>query len=418
MGRAEVSRPPVSMIMRVARLADTLDSTLGGLGSLSIDLSENAVLAAAVRRTRLRNWGDEHFRVPLRALLESHRDNRDLTLVGRIMARNTLVKLVSNRLRINNDLDMHPEILSGNIVRPVFVLGIPRSGTTFLHRLLAQDPRSRSLLFWEALSPSPPPTPETYSSDPRIRAAERTIAMLYRALPGLDAIHHVDPKGPEECLGLLMNTFVTPFFRGRLPQYREWLDRIDDAGLALSYREYREQLLLLQWKIPTRHWVLKCPSHLFGLKALLATFPDARVIQTHRDPLKAIPSLCSLANTLSALSVRSVDPTETGAGVVAGLEQILNRSMAVRDEGDGGRVYDVHYRSLVNDPMGTVQKIYEYFGSDVPDAMRDNINEYVARDRMRSEARHHYTLDQFGLDSAEITRRFSAYAHRFRIESE
>jgi len=312
------------------RFANLVGGGIEASGIRLVDLSEESILREARRRTKLQNWGNERFQVPLRAIIEGHENDSNLTFVGRFIARQMLIHMVSNRLRIHNDLEKHPEILNGEIRRPLFVTGLPRSGTTLLYNMLAQDPGGRPLLYWEAFSPSPPPCPQTYDCDPRIKVAERSIATLYRALPSLKLIHEINPRGPAEDLLLLINTFVTPSLQGELPKYRKWLDEVGDEVLIASYKEYREQLLLLQWKVSKDHWVLKSPSHLFGLKALLEVFPDACVVQTHRDPAEAISSLLSLAVTISSLSVKTIKQKMLKEIIVKMLEQQLQRSMDAR----------------------------------------------------------------------------------------
>jgi hypothetical protein len=381
------------------------------------DLSEASVLDAARRRTGLEDWGDERFRIPLRKILESQAADASLTHVGRFLARQMLIQRVVNRLEIHRDLRLCPQILDERIRRPLFIVGLPRSGTTLLHNLLAQDPQARPLLFWEAWNPSPPPNPEEYVTDRRIRIAQRRVALLERLLPRLRAIHEIDPRGPAECVGLLTNTFVTPFFQGKLPKYREWLDAASDELVIHAYNEYRQQLQLLQWRVPASHWVLKAPSHLFGLSALLRVFPDACVVQMHRDPIKSLPSLCSLSATLGSLTFKSVDFKTLGAGHIALFELLLTRAMEARRD-DGGRVYDVQYQALVNDPAGTVRAIYDHFGYELNEEMGRNMTNYLARNPQHKHGKHHYSLADFDLDREALERRFGDYYRRFQIVPE
>ena len=400
------------------RLANKLGSGLDALGMRLGDLSEETVLEEARRKTGLEDLGDERFRIPLKALLDSYENDPDLTFVGRLLAQRMMIHLVANRLKINHDLQQYPEILSGEIHRPLFVVGLPRSGTTLLYNLLAQDPDSRPLLFWESMSPSPPPDPRTRDRDPRIKTAEQTVSKLNRAVPSLPAIHEMDPRGPDECLGLLYNTFVTPFFRGKLPRYRRWLYEIGDDELTATYQEYRNQLLLLQWRCSEDHWVLKCPSHLFGLSALLSVFPDGCVIQTHRDPAKAVPSLCSLSAALDGMSYQTVNMQEVGQRIVKIIEQLVNRSMRAREESDSERIYDVHYQDLVKSPLATVQQIYAHFGYRYDAALEHRLKAYLRANPQHKHGVHRYSLDDFGLDGQALRSLFAGYCDRLRINLE
>lgn len=410
-----IQRPRLRPEMRLANL---LGNGLRASGIRFGNLSEEAILQAARRQTSLEDLGDERFRVPLRALLDSYENDANLTFVGRLIAKEMMIHLVANRLRIHHDLRQYPEIVAAEIHRPLFVVGLPRTGTTLLYNLFAQDPTSRPLLFWESMSPSPSPDPETRDRDPRIKAAEQIVARLNRAVPSLPAIHEMNPRGPDECLGLLFNTFVTPFFRGRLPRYRDWLYGVGDQEVKVAYQEYRQQLLLLQWRCSGDHWVLKCPSHLFGLDALLAIFPDACVVQTHRDPVKAVPSLCSLTTALDGMSYKTVDMEGVGQRTVKIIEQLVDRSMKARQTGDAGRFYDIHYQEIVKDPVTVVQRIYEHFGYNQSAVMEDKIKAYLAANPRHKHGVHQYSLDDFGLDLQALRTRFAGYYDRFRITPE
>ena len=400
------------------RFANMLGRGFGACGIRLGDLSEETILLQARRQTGLEDLGEERFRVPLRVLLGSYENDPRLTFLGRILAQKMMVHHVANRLKINHDLKQYPEILSGEIHQPLFVLGLPRTGTTLLYNLLAQNPDFRPLLFWESMFPSPPPDPEARDSDPRIRIAEQTVARLNRAVPKLSAIHEMDPRGPDECLGLLYNTFVTPFFRGRVADYRKWLYGVGDDELKAAYQEYRQQLLLLQWRCSGDHWVLKCPSHLFGLGALLRVFPDACVVQTHRDPVKAVPSLCSLSATLDGLSYQTVDMREVGERTVEIIDQLVNRSMKARESSNPGRVFDVYYRELVKHPVTTLKQIYAHFGYTYNVALEEKLKAYLEVNPQHKHGMHRYSVDDFGLEKETLRDRFSGYCDLFQIRPE
>jgi len=405
-------------VRRAIKIANWVGERLRGWNLARVILSEERILQAARRQTSLDDLGDERFRVPLCLLVDSYENDPELTTVGRLIARALLVHHVANRLRIHHDLNRHPEILAGEIRRPLFVVGLPRTGTTLLYNLLALDSSFRPLLFWESMSPSPPPDSETRHRDPRIAKAARTVAQLNRAVPTLRAIHEMNPRGPDECLGLLLNTFVNPFFRGRLPGYRAWLYSIGEDEVRAAYCEYRRQLLLLQWKCSAPHWLLKCPSHLFGLEALLAVLPDACVVQTHRDPIKAVPSLCSLTAALDGMSYKRVDMAEVGRRDVEIVEQLLDRGLNACDAADHSRFLHVRFRDLLDNPWTTVRQIYDHFGYRLPVDMKDRVDGYLAANPRYKHGQHRYRLEDFGLDRESLGGRFAAYCSRFQIDPE
>lgn len=415
---ATPSRIKTHVVRPVMRVANRIGNGLEACGIRTVDLSEETILRKACRKTGLTDFGDERFRIPLRSILESYENDPNLTLIGRVLAQKMMMHIVGNRLKIHHDLKKYPEILSDEIHRPLFVLGLPRTGTTLLYNLLAQDTGARPLLFWESMSPSPPPDPKTRERDPRIKSAEQAVARLNRALPHLSVIHEMNPRGPDECLGLLYNTFVTPFFRGKLPSYRKWLYAIGDDELTAAYQEYRTQLLILQWRVSGDHWVLKCPSHLFGLGALLAVFPDACVVQTHRDPAKAIPSLCSLSAALDSLSYHTVDPMEVGHRTVEIVAQLIKRSLKARAENISAKVFDVHYRDFTQHPVTTVKEIYEHFGYAYTPTLEKRLKAYLEANPKHKHGMHIYSLGEFGLDEEALRKRFSSYCDLFRIRLE
>jgi Sulfotransferase family len=402
-------------VPRRIRLVNAIGRRLRAWGIQRPPMTEEAVIENARRWTRLDDFGTQRFREPLRALLESYREDHNLTFVGRIIAQRLLIGLLANRLRIWRDLTETPSITSREIRRPLFVIGLPRTGTTLLHNLLSQDPQARPLLFWESMNPSPPPDPKTGGRDPRIKQARRFVSRLNHAIPDLPAIHEMDPHGPNECLGLMMNTFVTPFFRGKVESYLDWLEAAPEEEVVTAYREYRQQLQILQWRTGPCRWALKCPSHLFGLRSLLTVFPDACLVQTHRDLAEAVPSLCSLSVALDGLMYERLDRADVGQRTLRILEDMISRCLKARLLAPAGQVFDLDYRDLVGDPGQSVRRIYEHFGFDYNETMAVRVQTYLAAHPRQEHGMHRYSLDDFSLDRAAIRERFAAYYERFSI---
>ncbi|MBW4575316.1 MAG: sulfotransferase [Aphanothece sp. CMT-3BRIN-NPC111] len=396
------------------RLVNWAGSTLRRSGVPIANLSEESLLSAAQRQTKLSDWGDESFRVPLRILLASLEKEANLSFVGRYLLQQYLIRLLVNRLRIQDDLKRHPEILQVPIVKPLFVIGLPRTGTTFLHNLLSQDPSSRWLHLWELFSPSPPPDYQTRETDPRIQDAEKLVKRYNYLAPKFASAHYLNPKGPEECNNLFEHEFVSLLFefRANIPSYTEWLAAHD---MVAPYRYYRQQLQLLAWRYPGDHWALKAPAHLFSMDALLAVFPDACIVQTHRDPLKVLPSICSLNAMARGIYTDQVDLTGVGEHWLNRLANAIERAMQARDSADPARFYDVNYGALVQDPIGTVRQIYEYFGYNFNTQMEENINKWIAQNPQHKHGIHKYSLKQFGLDARVVNQRFARYRQRFNI---
>lgn len=390
------------------RLAHWVGDRLKPLGLRGGNLAVENLIRAAQAKAGLVEFDSDRFRAPLKKLAESYLADRDLSVIGRGIARGTLINCLANRQRIARDLREHPEIREERVTRPLFVLGLPRTGTTLLYNLLAQDPAARPLLFWETASPSPPPTPETRTTDPRIASAERLVRSMNRLVPSLSSIHKFDAHGPEECLGLLMNTLVCPFFRGRIHPYWDWLFALPDAEVDAAYQEYKDQLKLLQWKVRGEHWILKCPAHLYGLGSLLATFPDAAVVQLHRDPAQVVPSLCSLSFAMDSLYYARRDPKEVGSRMLSVLERMFARGRAGRARHAADRVMDVRYEDLIADPARVARSVYERFGYEWSDAFAGRLRQYLENDSRQERAKHRYSLDDFGLSKSDVYARLEA----------
>jgi hypothetical protein len=406
---------------RWLRLLNSAGTTLRRGGLPLADLTEESLLSAAQRQTRLSDWGNESFRISLRILLESLEKEANLNFVGRSLLRRYCIRLLVNRLRLQDDFKRHPEILQVPIQRPLFILGLPRTGTTLLHNLLSQDPSSRWLHLWELISPSPPPEPETRETDPRIEAAEKIVKRINFLFPkwsaAFSAAHYVSPKGPEECNQLFEHEFASILFglRANVVTYLAWLGA---QAMVAPYRFYRQQLQLLGWHWSGDHWVLKAPVHLFNLDALLTVFPDACIVQTHRDPLKVLPSACSLYAIVRGVYTDRVDLRGISEQLLNLLANGLEREMQVRESALAEQFYDVNYSTLVQDPIGTVRRLYEYFGYTFNPRMEENLNRWISENPQHKQGIHRYSLEQFGLEPKVVNRRFVNYRQRFNIPAE
>ena len=380
-------------------------------------LKAEGLKRAARRQTRLADFGSPHFEEPLGAMLCGLNDtsNSYLTPAGRAFAYHIMLGALCNRLTIREHLRTHPEILETPVKRPLIIVSLPRTGSTFLQNLLALDPAARPLLFWEGMTPAPIKLPSPPRTDPRIGLA-KIATWLFRTLaPNLTpTISPIRANDPEECHPLLRNTFVYGFAMG-MPAYREWFLQQTDEVFEHAYREYREQLQLLQWQRPVQsHWLLKSPIHLWSLGPLLKALPDASIVRTHRDPNDVVPSFCSLIATVLAPFVGRVSMTELGRQVLEITAEAERRARAVRDGNGGGyrgRFFDVDFQRLTSEPIAVVRDVYDQFGYEYTAEFERRLVEFVAaRKSSGDNSGHRYSLDQFGLDEAMVARRFSNQA--------
>ncbi len=401
------------------RALNAAGGALRALGVPLVRLDDSAFLAEATARTTLEDFGDARFRDALRRLLASLESEASLTVLGRWMVRTDVLRLLENRLRMTDVHRRHPEIADGAVTAPLFILGLPRTGTSILHELIAQDPASRVPMTWEVMHPWPPPEAATFETDPRIAAVETHFAGIDRVLPDFKKIHPMGARLPQECVALTAHDFATMIHHTthRVPSYQAWLE---DTDLRWVYASHRRQLQYLQWKAPASRWVLKSPGHLWALDTLLDVYPDARLVQAHRDPLKVVASLTSLVTVLRSLASDDVDPLEIARDWTARLARGLERTMRVREEHrvPASQVFDVHFRDLMADPIAMVKRIYAHFGMTLGPEAEARMRRFLAENPSDKHGTHRYTLVAAGLDVDAERARYRAYQERFGVASE
>lgn len=353
----------------------------------------------------------------LHILLQDLQSEAKLHSVGSIAASRDALTLLHNRLRLVDDRKRHKEIAAQEVRRPLFIVGLPRTGTTLLHRLLAQDHGNRVPLTWEILHPSPPPRSSEQTSDPRIAQTQRELRRLEHLAPQFTRIHRVGAQLPEECIAIMGQSFASDRFPAmyRVPNYQAWFERHD---LRAAYADHRRFLQQLQWHHPGRRWLLKAPAHLFALDALFATYPNAVIIQTHRDPVRVIASLASLITTLHSAFSDAEDPIETGQNVARRWSEALRRGIATRDGPNAGNFIDIHYRALIDDPLGVVRHIYSRLGEQLSAQTEARMRNFLAENPQNRFGRHRYTLSSFGLDRHAERERYRNYKARFDVPDE
>lgn len=373
--------------------------------------------AVARRHTGLADFGPTSYREPLEVLLESLRSEARLTNNGTALCNEMLTGSLATRLTVQAWGADHPEVLRLEVARPVIVIGQPRTGTTLLSYLLAEDPASRTLRTWEADRPVPPPRPETYTTDPRIALSAADIEHLERMVPGVQAIHRQEADGPTECLSLLGLDFRNPAFptQWNCPRYADWLRAADFSS---AYALHRTVLQLLQSAITRRRWMLKSPAHTLALEAMVRTYPDALFVVTHRDPVKSVTSTASLMKHYRPIFSDRVDAFECGRQALFECGVMCDRFLDFVDRHGEDRVCHLHYRELVDDPVAAVNHIYTQMGEPLEGSMERKIREYVRNHPRNEHGRHRYQPADFGLRAEEIRERFHAYIARFAVPVE
>jgi len=371
------------------------------------------LLATAHERTGLDDFGDDSFREGLEVLVLALRTEARLNAVGEIVIPELILKHLGQRLKIEDWYRRHPEIAEEPIVAPLIGLGLPRTGSTALSALLAEDPEARSLRRWEAGEPCPPPSTVT-GPDPRIAEQEALQAMQDELSPRMSALVPSTPTGPHECQDLMALDFKSHYFQAfaYVPTYSEFLLQAD---LTSTYRYERRTLQLLQWGQPTRPWRLKCPSHLLWLDDLNEVFPDARFVMTHRDPTEVMVSVSDVYAEVGRQFNEEVDLPYLGHLNVghwtAGMETLLR----FRDEHGDERFYDMDFRAMQQDPLGQVRCLYEWLGEPVTGAFESGMRSWWERNASQREVNIHPDASDFGLDLEEVRGRFAGYTVRIPV---
>jgi len=361
------------------------------------------LLAAASAATGLWDFGDDSFREGLEILVRSLAEEARLNATGEAMIEPRLVAHLVNRLEIEDWYRRHPEIDEVPVVAPLFGLGLPRTGSTALSFLLAQDPGVRYLRQWESSRPCPPPSTLGGGSDPRTGAVQ--------APAGTRAHVPSDVEGPMECLDLMALDFRTQIYLAfaRIPTYAAW---VTDADLTSTYRYERRVLKLLQWGEAPRPWRLKTPAHMLWIDALARVFPDARFVMTHRDPTDV---LVSVADVYADIAGRCTDQLDLGYIGRLNVEQWstgIDRVLAFRDGGADDRFYDIDFRAMQEDPIGEVRGLYSWLGTPVTDRFASKMEAWWRKNAAEREPSSHPDPATFGLDPDEIRPRFAAYVER------
>lgn len=387
------------------------------LPSLALD----SILEEAAKRSgKLSDFGEGPFQEGLVRLLDSLESDGRLNPIGRLIARERALLHTVNRLHYVEDRKRFPEIARQEIVKPVFIVGMPRTGSTILHDIMAQDPRSRAPLTWETMFPSPPPETASFDTDPRIEACEATFPSVDLQIPAFKAMHPMGARLTQECVTLMGETMITPLFHNqfRVPTYQDWCDH--EADWAHVYAFHQRQLQHLGSRHMLDRWVLKTGAHMWGLEHLLQVYPDARIVFTHRDPVKSMTSYASLTALVRSMGSDEVDPVEIATDWTARIKRVLEHAIEVRQRGDhpDAVFYDMRFSDFVTDQLSEVEKIYSAFDLPLSEEAASAMQAFIADNPKDKHGIHRYAPEEFGVVPASIREAFRTYIDRFDLAPE
>ncbi len=374
-----------------------------------VPLDEASLLQHACRTTGLDDFGGELWRQPFRVLIQSLQEEAQLTLMGRLMARSDIILWLSTRLQVTDTLKRYPQILDEEIVAPMVIVGLPRSGTSILFELLSQDSDVGVPLMWEALQPCPPPESATYTTDPRIEQADKLFTQWNRVAPEFASMHEMRGDIPAECGLLMAGTFVSDHCAclHQTNSYSAWCLTADFQPV---YDYHKTILQILQWRNPRKRWLLKAPEHQVHLDTLLHVYPDACIVQTHRDPIKCMASTASMMGTLYYMRSDQPFNAQLFDNIIMGeaTAQRLEFVIAQRESGvvPAANIVDSRYQDLMDNPLGCISSIYAHFGMHLSDTTRERMLGYL-RDKPQGKfGQHSYALDSLRSRDRPLFKRY------------
>ena len=379
-------------------------------------LAFDYVIEQAKKRTGLIDFGDDSFRDPLKILLRALIDQADLNNMGIQSQSARIIEILCQRLLLQSFLNKYPEILNEEINEPVVIVGLPRTGTTMLHRTLASDSRFYTPIWFETRFPSPPLDWDFTGDDPRLEAAKAEIDGMLLGNPDLAAMHPLDAEAPDEEIMLLEQSFYSavPEAFCNVPDYGDWIDKNDNKpGYEYLYRV----LQFLQWQKKlkgqkSQRWLLKAPHHIHHLQLLIKIFPGIKIIQTHRDPLETIPSFTSLNYALWKLNMDNPDPRAVADIWCTKFSRSMRKSIRIRDQ-NPEHFFDVNYKDTTGDIDGVLEDIYKYIDMDFTGEAKAAISQWRQQNPRDKRAIHEYSMEQFGYTDEFIKEEFKEYRERY-----
>ncbi|HVC66279.1 MAG TPA: sulfotransferase [Acidimicrobiales bacterium] len=406
---SELTAPPL-------RALNAVGARLARHGVARPSLTPAAVVDAAVKAAGSEDFGSDSHLEPLEVFLASCRDEAELTTFGRILITKMLTAALANRIELHRWSGEHPQAADERIAGPWVIVGLPRTGTSLLSNLLGLDPMNRNLLQWEAAHLVPPATLEEAASDPRIARTAKELEGLLKLNPPLRVMHPFGATLAQECVSLFMYDVraLALETQAHVPGYARWLEQAD---MAPAYAQHTAALRALQWAQPTGRWVLKTPNHLWDLDALLAAYPDARIVWTHRDPGPVVTSLASLANAGQRPLTSRTDPGPTAEEWKRKCAFAIGSATAFDERSGPGWCRHLHYDDLVADPVEAVRGLYAAFDEEVSDLHARRMRAFLEQRPQDAFGRHGYDPADFGWTYAGLAEEFAGYAAHYGVRT-
>jgi Sulfotransferase family len=402
-----------------ARLFRGLDRVADHLGLFRRPVPPEKLVDLARRRSGLDDFGEWSFEEPLAVLVRSYYEEANLSAFGRIAVRWDMLRFLSNLLRLREEEKKDPAVLEERIDRPIFVLGLPRSGTTFLHNLLADDPGNLTPRCWQTVFPYPIGAQKNGLRDRRPELTARQYSQFLMLAPELPSLHPLDAHAAQECIEITGHVFRSLRFDTThyIPSFQQWLE---DVGHLEAYRFHKRFLQHLQHQNGAGQWILKSPDHIFALEALSEVYPDARFVFVHRDPMKVLPSVARLTEILRQPFTRKIDRLQIGRQVSSRWELGSKLLIEAADwlKSSPERIVHIRYKDLVRDPYSIVTDLYRHFGMTLSGQGEQGLKRSIAERPDGGYGRNSYRFEDYGLNPAAERKHHSAYMAHFRMQPE
>ncbi|MET0241178.1 MAG: sulfotransferase [Sphingobium sp.] len=377
-------------------------------------IDADAMLTAAKDQTGLTDLGDDRIFEGLDILVRSLNEEAKLTERGVASTAQRITQSIANRLRVVDYLKQHPRLAERPVREPIFVFGLPRTGTTLVINLLAVDPANRAFLRWESLESVPPVQKGQLSTDPRCIAEQERLNLSLKYAPHISAMHHEDADSPSECQFSMAASFCAQLFdsNAHIPAYHDWLLHKADYRPAF---DYHKSLLQVLQEHEGGRWVLKNPWHPLFLDALTGVYPDARLVMTHRDPAEAVGSACSLAANVRMMMSDDVNPRDVADTLLETFDLMIARQDAYRAQHGQDSIHDILYTDMLRDPIGEMRKLYARFDMPFTAEALAAMESFLANNQQGKHGKHSYRLEDYGLTKESVRRHFREYCERYDI---
>ena len=376
-------------------------------------LQADAIIKKAKKQADFKGELPPQVETGLHKLVKSIQNEAKTNAFADLALKGLLERTLYGRLRIEQSIQQQPEILQKTIKQPIFIIGMPRTGTTILHALMHQDPQHRSPLAWECLLPHPVPTDKNYQDNPQLQQVQKEFGQLFQLVPDFKKKHYMEADSPQECLGinaLDFNSFQT-IAQVYIPSYLEWFSNESDQLSTMKFHKKFLQYLESGGQTAAR-WLLKSPVHLFRLKEIFEVYPDACIIMTHRHPSRVVPSAASLVGSVRSLYSDHEDLARTGREQAAIWSSYFDRFLSARQElNREAQIIDVKFEDFVQDQMTIIRQIYTHFGWELSEDATTNMQQFLVNNPKDKHGKHDYALADFDLTEADIETQFCNYIH-------